>query len=210
MWLRGALDTNTLARLDSVGETAAAGARVSSTNALQSILGAGGPVSKALQPLLSDAFPTRVVTFDKTPETNWGVPWHQDRVIAVQNKANVSGFTNWSTKAGRLHCEPPHGILDRMLFIRLHLDDETVDGGPMQIALGSHHYGSVRASEAAGIAQNYEIETCLGQRGDILVLKMLTLHRSSQATVATSRRVLRVDYANGHLPAPLEWGFTPA
>lgn len=204
------MDTNTLAQLDRVGETAVAGARISSTAILQSILGVSGPVSKALHPFLTDAFPTRVVTFDKTPETNWGVPWHQDRVIAVQNKANVSGFTNWSTKAGRLHCEPPHSILGRMLFIRLHLDDETVDGGPMQIALGSHQCGPVRAAEAEDIAQNHEIETCLGQRGDILVLKMLTLHRSSPATVATSRRVLRVDYANGPLPTPLEWGFAAA
>lgn len=49
---------------------------------------------------LVDAFPnlrpTRVVTFDKSETANWGVPWHQDRVIAVQERHDVDGFENWS------------------------------------------------------------------------------------------------------------------
>lgn len=205
LWLRGAIDAATLDLLDSVGDKTRAGARLSTTRGLASLLSAGGPIADALSPLLADCFPTRVVAFDKTPTANWGVPWHQDRVIAVQEKAAVDGYTNWSTKGGLHHCEPPQKILDEMLFVRLHLDEESMESGPMQIALGSHHCGLVCAEGAQTRANAHEIETCIGKRGDILVLKMLTLHRSSPATQATSRRVLRVDYANTLLPRPLEW-----
>lgn len=30
-----------------------------------------------------DAFPVRAILFDKVPEANWKVPWHQDLSIAV-------------------------------------------------------------------------------------------------------------------------------
>ena len=96
-------------------------------------------------------------------------------------------------------------ILDHMLFVRLHLDNESVESGPIQIALGSHLCGFVRSEDAQIRANAHEVETCIGKRGDILVLKMLMLHRSAPAVQATSRRVLRVDYANSPLPRPLEW-----
>ena len=205
LWLRGAIDAATLEQLDRMGGAARAGERLGKTAGLASLLGAGGPIAAALSALLTDCFPTRVVAFDKSPTANWGVPWHQDRVIAVQEKVDVKGYTNWSNKAGLHHCEPPKMILDHMLFVRLHLDNESVESGPMQIALGSHLCGFVRSEDAQIRANAHEVETCIGKRGDILVLKMLMLHRSAPAVQATSRRVLRVDYANSPLPRPLEW-----
>src|ERR1700749_2351467 len=43
------------------------------------------------------AFPVRGILFDKIPEANWRVPWHQDVTIAVQGKAEVKGFGPWTT-----------------------------------------------------------------------------------------------------------------
>jgi hypothetical protein len=38
------------------------------------------------------AFAVRGLLFDKTPEANWGVPWHQDLTIAVKKRVEVPGF----------------------------------------------------------------------------------------------------------------------
>jgi len=43
------------------------------------------------------------------------------------------------------------------------------------------------------------------EAGDILVLPMLTLHRSRPADTVKNRRVLRIDYARDALPEPLQW-----
>ena len=151
------------------------------------------------------AFPTRVVSFNKTATQNWGVPWHQDRVIAVDAKRDHANFDNWSQKEGVWHCEPPLSVLDKMLFLRIHLDDDTDVNGAMQIAKGSHVRGRIAANETETIATQHETEICKGSRGDVLVLKMLTLHRSSPAVTKCVRRVLRVDYANSKLPVPMCW-----
>ena len=75
----------------------------------------------------------------------------------------------------------------------------------MEIALGSHHTGVILDTEARTAAQSFKVEPCLAARGDVLVMHMLTLHRSGPALRASSRRTLRLDYALTDLPAPLEW-----
>lgn len=149
------------------------------------------------------AKPVRVVAFNKTPTTNWGVPWHQDRVIAVANQQDVQGYNKWTKKSDVWHCEPPQQILDEMLFVRVHLDDTDQSNGAMDIAVGSHISGIIPASIAEETAHRYPIECCEAKRGDVLVLKMLTLHGSKPSKVGFSRRVLRIDFASFNLPAPL-------
>jgi hypothetical protein len=43
--------------------------------------------------------PVRVLTFDKSLDWNWFVPWHQDRTIAVRQRADMEGFggSSWSS-----------------------------------------------------------------------------------------------------------------
>jgi ectoine hydroxylase-related dioxygenase (phytanoyl-CoA dioxygenase family) len=154
---------------------------------------------------MPNAFPTRAVVFNKQGANNWGVPWHQDRVIAVAQKVDSAPCTNWSRKAGVWHCEPPLDVLSNMLFLRVYLGDDSADNGPMEIALGSHRWGAVSSEDANAVAADHQIEQCDGRRGDILVLNMLILHRSQPAQRATGRRVIRADYANFALPAPLAW-----
>jgi hypothetical protein len=75
----------------------------------------------------------------------------------------------------------------------------------MEIAAGSHVKGLVPLAEAEGVARRYPGEVCLARRGDILVLPMLTLHRSLPARDPRPRRTLRIDMADFALPAPLAW-----
>lgn len=149
--------------------------------------------------------PVRMVTFAKSAGTNWGVTWHQDRMIAVAEKADVPGFTNWSQKNGAWHCEPPVSLLHQMLFVRLHLDANTSANGAMQIALGSHTKGIVPATQADAVAATHPWETTTAAPGDVLVMAMTLLHKSDPAHISDARRAIRIDYAPYNLPAPLRW-----
>ena len=101
LWWRGALDTATLAQLDlAFTLSARPGARLDLGPELQLALGPDGRFGSQLQALLPNAKPVRVVAFDKTAEQNWGVPWHQDRVIAVKARHDLPGYHNWSQKRG--------------------------------------------------------------------------------------------------------------
>jgi hypothetical protein len=81
-------------------------------------------VRDLVEPILGSNFlPVRGILFDKIPDANWKVPWHQDVTIAVQEKVEAEGFGPWSIKADVLHVQPPASILEQMLSIRLHLDD---------------------------------------------------------------------------------------
>jgi ectoine hydroxylase-related dioxygenase (phytanoyl-CoA dioxygenase family) len=145
----------------------------------------------------------RLVAFNKTEAVNWSVPWHQDRVIAVQARHNVPSYGAWSQKASIWHCEPPLAILHDMAFVRLHLDDADASTGAMEVALGSHKAGPVPSHEAEAVVARYPHETAVARRGDLQILHMLTLHRSRPATVLSSRRALRIDVTKSALPPPL-------
>jgi len=205
VWLRGAVSEDDLLVLERcVDAKNGPGARLE-TNELPEAFGKGGAISEKIAPLLPGAFPVRVVSFRKGQDRNWSVPWHQDRVIAVEDRHETPGYTNWSRKSGVWHCEPPEVILNRMVFLRVHLDASGPADGGMEVATGSHRSGFVAAADAAQVAAAYPTEPCLADRGDIQVLSMSVLHRSKQTSAPTQRRVLRVDYAKSSLPEPLQW-----
>jgi len=206
IWFRDAVSPEDLLALDQVAKhPARAGARVKASNALRHALNSDSSVMRTITALDCRTKPVRVVAFNKTQQTNWGVPWHQDRIIAVSEKQDVQGFANWTKKSDIWHCEPPLTVLEKMLFVRIHLDDTDDKNGAMQIAVGSHARGFVASKDADEVAHHYPIETCTAKRGDILVLHMLTLHGSKPSIAASDRRVFRVDFASVPLPPPLEW-----
>lgn len=207
IWLRGALTSQDLLDLRACAEQShKPGTRIGLSSPLfkrltacrfhQDIL----QMAKAMQLV-------RLVSFDKTARHNWAVPWHQDRVISVDRKTEDPSLKNWSQKAGVWHCEPDVSLLSRMLFVRVHLDDQSVSNGAMDIALGSHKEGRVDAARAEATANKYPCETTFAKAGDVLILPMLTLHRSTPALQPGGRRVLRLDYAPFQPPAPLRWAF---
>lgn len=171
-----------------------------------------GPAMDTLEGLVRRLLPksrlVRAVAFNKAGETNWAVPWHQDRVIAVTARHDIDGFTNWTCKDGIWHCEPPVSILQQMLFARLHLDPAGLENGCMEIAPGSHRLGLIAAGDANDVAAGLGSQPCIAARGDLQVLNMLTLHRSRPATNPRPRRAIRLDFAAAALPEPLEWWST--
>src|SRR5271165_481163 len=62
-----------------------------------------------------ECFSVRGILFNKTPDSNWKVVWHQDRTIAVRERRETPHFGPWSVKAGVTHVQPPAEVMARML-----------------------------------------------------------------------------------------------
>ena len=156
-------------------------------------------------PVLGEtAFAVRAILFDKPPEANWSLGWHQDSVISVREKIDVPGFLAWSSKAGVLQVQPPAEVLAGMLAVRIHLDDCGIDNGPLRVLPGSHRFGWLDA-EIEDWKRRVDPVTCaVGVRG-VVVMNPLLLHASAAATRASHRRVIHIEYACADLPAGLQW-----
>jgi ectoine hydroxylase-related dioxygenase (phytanoyl-CoA dioxygenase family) len=150
----------------------------------------------------------RILYFDKTPDKNWAVPWHQDRTIAVANRVDMPGFGPWSVKAGIRHVEPPESILRNIVSLRLHLDDCGSDNGPLLALRGSFRLGRVPAQEIRPHVDRGEIEVCCARAGDVVAMRGLTIHASERVLRPGHRRVLHVDFSCADLPGDLEWALT--
>lgn len=153
----------------------------------------------------ASAFPVRGIFFDKTPDANWLVTWHQDVSIAVAERCEVNDFGPWSVKDGVPHVQPPREILERMLTLRLHLDDCNEGNGALKVFLGSHQHGKLDSTEIEKWKQRSSPVTCNVAKGGVLVMKPLLLHSSSPATSPSHRRVVHIEYTAEKLPGGLRW-----
>ncbi len=149
-------------------------------------------------------FPVRGILFDKVPQANWIVPWHQDLTIAVHQKKPAPGFGPWSVKAGVVHVQPPIEILAKMLAVRIHLDDCGPLNGPLRVIPGSHRLGRLTSDQLQEISKQPR-ETCTVPEGGVMLMRPLLVHASSSAKMAGHRRVLHIEYASAGLPHGLEW-----
>lgn len=156
-------------------------------------------------PILGDdAFATRAILFNKTPDANWVLGWHQDSVISVAERIETPGFAAWGRKAGVWQVEPPPEILSRMLALRIHLDDCGADNGPLRVIPGSHRHGWVE-DDLADWKRRVPDVICTAPLGGVVAMCPLVLHASSRAVTPCNRRVIHVEYANTALPNGLTW-----
>jgi len=147
----------------------------------------------------------RAILFDKTPEANWPVAWHQDQIIAVAERIEVQGFSAWSVKEGLPHVRPPAGILESMITARLHLDDCVAANGALQVLPGSHRAGFLSEDAIRRWTREVSPRFCEVPHGGVLLMKPLVLHASSPSTQPGHRRVLHIEYGPGTLPGGLRW-----
>ncbi|MBJ6759466.1 phytanoyl-CoA dioxygenase family protein [Myxococcaceae bacterium JPH2] len=165
-----------------------------------------GPLRDVAERVLGrDCFAVRGLMFDKTPESNWKVIWHQDLTIAVRERREVPGFGPWSHKAGVECVQPPPEVLESMVAVRLHLDDCGSDNGPVRVLPGSHREGRLSSAQTQTRLEQQPAEDCLVSARGILVMRPLLLHASSPARVPAHRRVVHLEFAACELPAGLEW-----
>jgi ectoine hydroxylase-related dioxygenase (phytanoyl-CoA dioxygenase family) len=150
--------------------------------------------------------PVRGIFFDKTPGANWPVAWHQDLTLAVSRRHEMDGWTNWSVKAGVIHVQPPVEILERMVTLRVQLDDCDADNGPLRVLPGSHRFGRLSADKNRELRSEIAERVCCAPAGSVLAMKPLLLHASSAAKNPKHRRVIHLEFApEGILPPEIEW-----
>jgi hypothetical protein len=159
-----------------------------------------------VEPILGEqALPTRALLFDKTPQANWKVAWHQDLSITVRAKIEQPGFSGWSRKAGLLHVQPPQEILEQMLTVRVHLDDCPASNGALRVIPGSHSNGRLTGREIQAHTRGSCAVHCNVGPGGAVLMRPLLLHSSSASVSPAHRRVIHIEFAACQLPGGLEW-----
>ncbi len=183
-----------------------AGIRLSGIESLKPFLIQDGRIGSIASSMLGPhSRPVRAILFDKTPDTNWSLGWHQDRTICVKQRVDVEGFGPWTTKAGMQHVAPPFELLAQMVTLRVHLDDVAETNAPLLIAPGSHTAGQVPVEAIESVVQHRGIRQCLADAGDIWLYATPILHASEAASSPSRRRVLQLDFAAFELPGGLDW-----
>jgi predicted DNA-binding transcriptional regulator YafY len=157
-----------------------------------------------LKKINPELFLTKSIFFDKTPESNWYVTWHQDIVINVKEKIEMEGFTSWTKKSGLHGVCPTDDILKDTLTIRIHLDDTDESNGALKIIPGSHNK-RLSIEEISLITQNSIPHSCDVASGGVQIMKPLILHSSSKATSQKRRRVIHLEFNTQELPNGLAW-----
>ncbi len=151
-----------------------------------------------------ECFAVRGILFNKSPDSNWKVAWHQDRTIAVREQKDVAAFGPWSVKAGVASVQPPAAVMARVLAIRLHLDESHENNGPLRVIPGSHKVGCLSMAEVASWRERPSV-ICMVPRGGAMLMRPLLLHASSSCSKPEPRRVIHLEFAAENLPGGLEW-----
>jgi len=140
------------------------------------------------------AVPFRATLFDKSPVSNWLVVWHQDTALPLQKRRDVQGWGPWSVKDGVNYAHAPASALERVLALRLHLDDSVAENGPLRVLPGTHTLGVLTDEALHDLSRQTAAVDCLVPRGGILAMRPLAVHASSKSQSDAQRRVLHIEY----------------
>ncbi|EAY27882.1 phytanoyl-CoA dioxygenase family protein [Microscilla marina] len=149
----------------------------------------------------------KAIYFDKPPQSNWVVNWHQDLTINVKQKPNdvPKGFKKWIKKAGFWSVQPPVNYLENIVTLRIHLDECTVNNGALKVLEASHIPGIKPSQNLTDLKKTYNEITCEVPKGGIFVMSPLLWHASSKNKSMRHRRVIHLEFSNLKLPEHLEW-----
>ena len=147
----------------------------------------------------------RAILFNKTPEQNWLVTWHQDKTVAVSERFEGKGWGPWSLKENTHHVQPPLEVLNNMVTLRIHLDPSTVENGCLKLIPKSHTLGILKQESIADYVSSHEAVTCIAPRRAALIMRPHLLHSSSKAAYPNQRRVLHLEYSCYELPDNVNW-----
>jgi len=147
----------------------------------------------------------RAIIFDKTPEKNWLVSWHQDKTVSVNKKEHIDGWGPWSLKDNTHHVQPSDSVLNNMVTFRIHLDDSNIDNACLKVIPDSHTSGVLTQLEIDSLVKSSILVECEANAGDMLIMRPLILHASSKAKLPKHRRVIHLEFSGSDLPDGLNW-----
>lgn len=142
-----------------------------------------------------NAFPFRATLFDKSPNSNWLVVWHQDTALPLHEKRETPGWGPWSVKDGVTYAHAPANALEQVLALRIHLDVSAESNGPLRVIPGTHLRGVLADEELQKLDSEIEPVTCTVDKGGVIAMRPLIVHASSKSQSPNPRRVLHIEYA---------------
>jgi ectoine hydroxylase-related dioxygenase (phytanoyl-CoA dioxygenase family) len=142
------------------------------------------------------AFPFRATLFDKSPTANWLVVWHQDTALPLLERREIPGWGPWSVKDGVNYAHAPATALNQVLALRVHLDDSTLENGPLRVLPETHTLGVLTDESLHDLSTRIAAVDCLVPRGGVLAMRPLIVHASSKSQSADPRRVLHIEYVS--------------
>lgn len=141
------------------------------------------------------AIPYKATLFEKNPNANWSIVWHQDTALPLETTFEHPEWGPWSRKDGLVYAHAPAWALARVVALRLHLDAATDANGPLRVIAGSHREGVLSDDAVFELARQLPATTCRAGRGGVLAMRPLVVHASAKAKTDAPRRVLHFEYA---------------
>jgi ectoine hydroxylase-related dioxygenase (phytanoyl-CoA dioxygenase family) len=141
------------------------------------------------------AIPFKATLFEKGSDANWLISWHQDTALPMTERRDIAGWGPWSLKSGVTYAHAPAHVLERVIALRVHLDDSTADNGPLRVLPGSHLQGVISDAHIHELSRRMKPVQCTVNAGGVIAMRPLLVHASSKASNEAQRRVLHLEYA---------------
>jgi len=98
-----------------------------------------------------------------------------------------------------IYAHAPAMALERVLALRVHLDESLETNGPLRIIPDTHLAGVLTDDEIQKCAADTNGVTCTVMAGGVVAMRPLTIHASSKSESDRPRRVLHIEYASSRV-----------
>jgi ectoine hydroxylase-related dioxygenase (phytanoyl-CoA dioxygenase family) len=149
----------------------------------------------------ASATPFRATLFEKLPDSNWLIAWHQDTALPLSQRRESPGWGPWSVKGGVIYAHAPAIALEQVVALRVHLDDSTTENGLLRVLPGTQTRGVLTDRQIHQLAEMIAPVDCLMPLGGIVAMRPLVIHASSKSQTDAPRRVVHIEYAKSARPA---------
>lgn len=146
--------------------------------------------------------PVQCSLFAKGQGARWSVTPHQDLSVPLASRVDVPEWAGWSMKENVWFAQPPTAFLEQLVAVRLQLDENASETGPLEVVPGSHAKGRLASASVSKYAE--QRIKCVVPRGGALVMRPLLIHSSAKPLSPSPRRVLHFLYGP-MLPSGLSW-----
>jgi len=147
----------------------------------------------------------RALFFDKTPDKNWFVTWHQDKTVTLNKQTDTAGWGPWSVEDRVHHVQAPVSVLNKIVTFRLHIDPADEENGCLEVIPGSHKHGILKQTEIDELVRIGIAVPCAVEAGDAVIMRPHILHKSSAAKQPSHRRVVHLEFSSFELPDGVAW-----
>jgi hypothetical protein len=118
---------------------------------------------------------------------------HGTSFAGAAGVAEVGGLG--SVKEGMNYAHALREALERVVALRLHLDDSNENNGPLRVLPGTHQSGVLTDEEVLRLAEKISGVECLVAQGGVVIMRPRDT-RVVESYKQRPRRVLHIEYAS--------------